>query len=85
MDDMIRKTYVQVTADFYPDGRMRPTLITWSDGRKFHIDRIMDIRRAASLKAGGVGIRYKCMILGRECYLFYEENYQWFVEEKVMR
>ena len=24
-----RKTYVQVTADFYPDGRMRPTTITW--------------------------------------------------------
>lgn len=85
MDDMIRKTYVQVTADFYPDGRMRPTLITWYDGRKFPIDRIKDIRRAASLKAGGVGIRYTCMILGRECYLFYEENYQWFVEEKVMR
>jgi len=65
------KKYVQVTADFF------------TDGRKFRIDKIKDIRRAASLKAGGTGIRYTCLVWGKECYLFYEENYKWFVEEKV--
>ncbi len=44
------KKYVQVTADFFTDGRLRPLLITWEDGRKFRIDKIKDIRRAASLK-----------------------------------
>lgn len=79
----IRKEYVQVTVEFYPDGTMRPQKVTWSDGRKFEIDKVKDVRRAASLKAGGTGIRYTCMILGKECYLFYEENYKWFVEAKV--
>ena len=77
------KKYVQVTADFFTDGRLRPLLITWEDGRKFRIDKIKDIRRAATLKAGGTGIRYTCLVWGKECYLFYEENYKWFVEEKV--
>ena len=76
------KIYVHVTADFYPDGRLHPVQIIWKDGRKFPIDCITDCRRAASLKAGGCGIRYTCMISGRPHYLFYEENYKWFVEAK---
>ncbi|SCW43734.1 hypothetical protein SAMN02910456_01129 [Ruminococcaceae bacterium YRB3002] len=83
MRETVRKTYVKVTADFYPDGRLRPVVVTWEDGRKFVVDKIKDIRRAASLKAGGTGIRYTCIICGKMCYLFYEENYKWFVEEKV--
>ena len=83
MSCSVRKTYVKVTADFYPDGRLRPVTMTWTDGRVFEIDRISDIRRAASLKAGGTGLRYTCFICGRMCYLYYEENYKWFVEEKV--
>lgn len=49
------------------------------DGRAFRIDRVLEVRRAASLKAGGVGWRYKCRIQGRERYLFYEDP-AWFVE-----
>ena len=77
-----QKVYVQVTAVFMPDGRLRPVMVTWEDGRHFEVDRVIDIRRAASIKAGGCGIRYTCMISGRPCYLFYEENYKWFVEAK---
>ena len=83
MKEKIHKEYVHVSADFTPDGRLRPTCVTWADGRKFMIDKVKDIRRAASLKAGGAGIRFTCMILGKECYLFYEENYKWFVEAKT--
>lgn len=75
-----KKVYVDVYASFSKDGRLLPKRIIWEDGRIFDIDRICDIRRAASLKAGGVGIRYTCVIHGREVYLFYEENYQWFME-----
>ena len=53
------------------------------DGTTFEIDRILDQRRAASLKAGGAGIRYTCVINGHQSYLFYEENFKWFVEAKM--
>lgn len=77
------KKYVEVTAAFCADGRLRPLYIKWEDGREFHIDKIKDIRRAASVTVGGKGIRYTCLIWGKVCYLFYEENYKWFVEQRV--
>lgn len=76
------KVYVKVNADFLPDGKLLPQSITWENGRKFDIDRITDIRRAASLKAGGAGIRYTVEILGRQTYLFLEED-KWFVERRT--
>ncbi|MFR3201929.1 MAG: hypothetical protein ACLTOZ_04485, partial [[Clostridium] leptum] len=62
------KKYVEVTARFDVDGTVFPLEIHWEDGAKFEIDRILDIRRAASLKTGGAGIRYTCRIRGREKY-----------------
>jgi hypothetical protein len=35
------------------------------------------------MKAGGVGMRYTCVIDGRESYLFYEDKNFWFVEGKA--
>ena len=73
------KVYVEVIAKFTKDGAKIPLVIKWEDGRKFSIDKVTDIRRAASLKAGGQGIRYRCRISGRETYLWLEED-KWFVE-----
>ncbi|MDO4650301.1 MAG: hypothetical protein Q4B26_16805 [Eubacteriales bacterium] len=84
MKPKVRKVYVEVNADFTQDGRLRPKQVVWEDGRTFEIDEIKDARRAASLKAGGAGIRYTCMISGGEHYLFYEENNRWFVEAKII-
>lgn len=78
---MVRKVYVEVTARFDTLGNLTPLSITWEDGTVYKIDRILDQRRAASLKVGGIGMRYTCRILGRETYLFYEEP-RWFVEGK---
>ena len=75
------KKYVEVTAKFDVDGTVVPLEIQWEDGTKFEIDRILDIRRAASLKAGGARIRYICRIRGRVKYLWLEES-RWFVEAK---
>ena len=75
------KKYVEVTAKFDVDGTVVPLEIQWEDSTKFEIDRILDIRRAASLKAGGAGIRYICRIRGRVKYLWLEES-RWFVEAK---
>ena len=78
---MARKVYVEVVARFDADGNVTPLSITWEDGRVYEIDRVLDARRAASLKAGGIGIRYRCRIAGKETYLWYEEP-RWFVEGK---
>jgi len=74
------KINLQVNADFDLDGNIRPRAITWEDGRVFEIDRVLDVRRAASLKAGGLGIRYICRICGREVKLFNDEGH-WFIEK----
>lgn len=75
------KQYISVTARFDEDGNLLPLKIHWNDGRSFEIDRVTDIRYAASLKAGGMGLRYTCRIGGAEKYLFLEEN-RWFVDTK---
>ena len=80
----IRKTYVDVTANFTTNGPLTPRAIHWRDGRTFTVDRVLGMKRAASTRAGGVGILYTCRVSGREISLFYEENYRWFVEEKCV-
>ena len=75
------KRYVDVIARFYADGKLIPLAIWWTDGEMYEIDRVLDVRPAASLKAGGAGMRYTCRIQGHEKYLWLEEN-RWFVEAK---
>ena len=82
MDVNRNKIYVAVSALFLPDGRMVPQEIIWEDGTRYAIDKVLDLRRAASLKAGGCGMRYTCLIMGGRHYLFYEENMRWFVEAR---
>ena len=81
MAETARKAYVAVTVNHNSDGFIRPLSITWEDGKVYEIAQVKDVRRAASLKAGGAGIRYTCLISNKETYLFLEEN-RWFVEAK---
>ena len=76
------KKYVEVGAVHRTDGQTLPVLLWWEDGRSYQIDRVLDIRRAASLKAGGVGRRYTCRICGKERYIWMEDDGRWFVETK---
>ncbi|MDD5796102.1 MAG: hypothetical protein PUD24_04125 [Oscillospiraceae bacterium] len=73
------KQFVSVEAKFDTDGNLLPLCICWEDGRKFEIDRITDIRYAASLKSGGTGLRYTCRIRNQMRYLFLDDN-RWFIE-----
>ncbi|WP_337404913.1 hypothetical protein [Porcipelethomonas sp.] len=57
---MARKVYVEVTAKFDTEGNITPLAVTWKDGTVYEINKIVDKRRAASLKAGGIGVRYTC-------------------------
>ena len=85
------KVYVAVKADFAENGKMIPRQITWEDGTKYEIDRILDVRQAAAMKAGGQGDRYTVRICGQQSYLFFERSTnltgnnigRWFVERKI--
>lgn len=79
-----QKRYVEVVTRTGVDGRVMPLSILWEDGRSFEIDRVTDVRRAASLKVGGTGIRYICEIQGRRTFLYFEDPL-WFVEEKLIQ
>jgi len=61
-----------------------PLRILTRAGETITIDRITDIRRQASTKAGGLGDRYTCLAtLGefqREI-LLYKDNDDWYMEE----
>lgn len=79
---MARRAYVKVIVECSQEGRIRPLMVEWEDGRRFEVDRLLDVRRAASTRAGGQGMRYTVRILGRETYLFEDEG-RWFVEAKA--
>ena len=68
------KVYVAVKADFNEEGIMLPREIIWEDGMKYEIDRVLDIRQAAAMKAGGQGDRYTVRINGQQSYLFFERS-----------
>jgi len=78
----IKKEYVSILAQIHRDGSIQPLCILLEDGRKFDIDEVKDKSRAASLKAGGCGIRYTIRIGARSTYLF-DEDGKWFVEKRT--
>ncbi|MDD3653130.1 MAG: hypothetical protein PHO01_02910 [Desulfotomaculaceae bacterium] len=59
---------MEVVAVFNSDGRLRPLFLTWENGRKYKIDRVLDIRQAAAMKAGGQGDRYTIRVSGRPIF-----------------
>jgi len=73
------KIYVKVRADHLLDGRVRPLMLRAEDGPAMRIDRVLDVREAPSLKAGGQGIRYTCQIGEKQLFLFFDDPY-WFIE-----
>lgn len=84
------KKYVDVILKNDKNGKIKPMYIIWEadeDGiyederGVYQVDEIIDITRAASLKAGGAGIRYTIRIGNSVTFLFHEEN-RWFVERK---
>lgn len=77
---MSDKVYVDVLAEFTKDGLLIPKQITWEDGRKYEITRVVDIKKMASTKAGGVGERYLCVVNNKRVSLYYEDNNMWFME-----
>ncbi len=79
------KVYVEVNEDRQPDGVILPRSFVWEDGKRYDINAIKDVRPAASLKAGGAGMRYTVRVGLRETYMFLEEDHgvgRWFMERR---
>lgn len=74
------KLFVAITAEHDLNGIIKPIILHWADGRKWDIDKVYDVRQAASLKAGGQGWRYTCLIAGKQVLLFCDEG-KWFIEK----
>ena len=74
------KIYVKVRADHLLNGSVQPLLLRPEEGPIRHIDRVIDVRPAASLKAGGQGLRYTCLSEGKQFFLFFEDPL-WFIEK----
>ena len=83
---MARKVFVSVLVWYDTEGNCKPYKIKFEDdpvyqNKVFNIDKVIDVRRAASLRVGGTGIRYSIRIEGKQSYLFEDEN-RWFIEAK---
>lgn len=84
------KIYVEVLATFKREGLLLPREIVWEDGRRFPVDKVLDLRPAAAQKAGGQGDRYTILVGGRLSFLFFEHSAalegtrvgRWFVEKR---
>lgn len=87
---MSNKVYVRVSSITETDGRIIPKYLYWEDGLRYKIDKVTDIKQAASMKSGGCDDRYTIWVNGKQTYLFFERNAsvtgnnigRWFVERK---
>ena len=77
---MAEKIELDIIVEHKKDGRAIPKMILWEDGRRFAIDKVLDVRQAAALRCGGIGTRYICKICGKEVAIFDEEG-KWFIEK----
>ena len=66
------KRYVPVLVRFEADGKMRPMEIEFSEGQKYPVDQIIDVRRAACQSVAWVVDRYTCRIQGNVSYMSFE-------------
>ena len=70
---------VTVVAEMRNSGKIIPLYILWENGKRFEIDKVLDVRLRASTKGGGVGLRYLVRIGQNERFLFLD-GIIWFVE-----
>ena len=79
------KIYVEVNANHMKNGSVFPCYIVWADGQRYDIDKVISVCPAASLKGGGVGLRYTVRIQGKVRFMYLEEDngiHRWFLERR---
>ena len=76
----IRKlTEVSVVARF-DLGSVTPLTVLWRDGRRFRVDRVLDVREGSSERTQVCGTCYRVLIAGRPRELWSMSG-RWYVEE----
>lgn len=71
------KKYVEVIADFQPDGTLIPQTVIWDTGLRFDITNISEVMPRKYSKTGGVGVRYTCIIeLGENATICRPSNWK---------
>lgn len=82
--DRREKRYVEVECRYSADGVVTPLVIVWDSGVRYHVDKVLDVRQAHSLKTGGTGMRYAIRVGGKETFLWFDDyRKRWFVEARV--
>ena len=84
------RLYIQVGAEFDATGYMQPRTITWSDGRVFPVETVIERRAMETTMAGEQCERYTVTILGNQRYLYFQHSNprfnsyagRWFVHKK---
>lgn len=79
-DNKTTKKPVGVYVYVSPEGDIHPFKIKWYD-EQYSVDKIYNILPAASLKAGGFGMRYSCRINEKETHLYQEEEGTWLLTQ----
>ena len=75
------KRYVEVVSATATDGTVTPLAVVWDTGKRYPIERVLDRRRARSLRSDSGGMRYTVSVGGTTTHLWYEGP-RWFVEAK---
>ena len=75
----MKRKYVSVVTLYDLSGDIHPLFVVWDNAVKYKVDKVLQKCPAASLKAGGAGMRYTCLFNGQRRYLFLDQN-KWFIE-----
>lgn len=73
------KVFVDVLVQYTTEGGKVPLGIKWDDGRMSSIDRVIDVRKSASIMEEAKGLRYTCRVKGKQMYLYSEDD-KWYIE-----
>jgi hypothetical protein len=71
--------YLKAIALVKADGEIVP-LSFEMNGREVMIEKVLDIRKAHSLKFGGAGLRFTVRIRDRSMFLYLEEG-RWYLQQ----
>lgn len=79
------KIYVGMVLHVDADGAMRPVEIEWINGKRYEISKVLDKREAPPQHVGGgLTVRYRILVYGRERELYHEKfANRWFLEKLI--
>ena len=75
------KVRVRVAAVFQSNGDVVPYAFWWENGKLYEIDDVIGWERAASVRAGIIGMRYAMRVRDRETFMYRDDDL-WFMERR---